>query len=247
MTPLTDSDREAVKTIQEKTGNTVESSRALYRREATKLANPDVENRHELILESLERAGWDTHKVEAAPKKSRNERRLESKAKKAEKKAEKKSSKKSAKAKGEKKERVRKPKEEADPLGELNREADVFPIEDSKFHQVKFKGAWATAYVLERDRKAAARFAPVHIADTKLSELKKAAKKAEQGAVICVALRVNNKLEQGYIVPVDSLSYLGDENPYWRMEFTNSARKAHAESGYDGVKFTEKAVESEAA
>lgn len=245
MTPFTDADRAAVKTIQEMTGCMPEQARGMYRTAAKTLADPDVEGRDKIILENLERAGW-VRPEPPAPKKTRNERRIETNKRRDAKKAEKKA-KAPKKANGEKKTRERKAKEEPAPLVELGRELELMPVDDSNFHQVKFKGAYATAYFLERDRKAGQRFGNVHIADTKFNELKKAAKKNEQDAVVCIALRVNNKLEQGYVVPVSAFTYLGDENPYWRLEFSNEARKSHGDVGYDDCKFNiAKAVEKAA-
>jgi FKBP-type peptidyl-prolyl cis-trans isomerase len=237
MTPFTEDDRKAVATIQSKTGGTLDDARRIYRAEALKLANADVEDRHTLILGNLERIGWEKiEKPEPAPKKTMNERRLERKRKQEEKKQKKAKAKAPKKAKGEKKP-SRRVQEEPLPLTELTREVEVREVADSPFVQVKFKGAWTTGYILERDQNAAARFGPVHIADTKFSALKKVAKQNEQEAVVCIVRKINGKVEQGYVIPTSAFKYLGDANPYHRLEFTNEARKSHAEVGWDDCRF----------
>jgi hypothetical protein len=253
--PLTysEEDLRVVGLIQEKRNCTIDHAKSIYRSLVNKLANPDIEGRAEIVLEAFNRVAEvaSDEEVEAAvdapkkPKMTKNERRLAKKAEKAAKDAQKKA--KAPKKASGKKERTRKPKEEPEPLVELSREVELTPIEDSNFYQVKFKGARATAYLLRRDQFAAARFGPLHIADTKFSELKKAAKKAEQEAVVCIERRVNGKVEQGYVLPVSSFQYLGDNNPYWRLEFSNADRKAHAEAGYDDARFSEKPAEAKAA
>jgi hypothetical protein len=240
-------DLEAVKQIQELAGISEENAKAKFRQAANKLANPEVEGRHELVLENIkaELAKQGENGVkngEKKPKLTRNEKRLAKKEKQATaKKA------KAAKPKTPKTPRVSKPREEPFPLTELSREVELKPLDDSPFYQVKFGSANATALFLERDRAAGSRFAPIHLADTKVTELKKAAKKNEQDAVVCVALRTNGKVEQGYIVPISSFKYLSDENPYHQLRFSNSDRKAHAEVGYDDAKFVILKAETKAA
>jgi hypothetical protein len=234
---FTELDLAAIGKIQEKRGCTIAKAKEVYRKHVLKMANPDVENRAELILESIERG------VEVAEE---AEETVTKKAK------EKKAAKPEAAAKP-KAEKTKKPSKSATPrvefpLAKLEREVELTPIEGERslYMGTLFGKKTVTVWV-ERNRNtgADARYQSVNVSESQLEAAKKYGKANELPVAVCCTVRVLGKLDQGYAIPFDTFNK--EKAGASGFNLSGAARKAYSEDGWDGVKFSPRKVEEKAA
>jgi hypothetical protein len=239
---FTEQDLATVQVLQESRGCTPEQAKAAYRKYVNKLPNPDIENRAELILDSINRGvpenGQD--KEPAAEKPTRNEKRLAKKKAKADKKAK---APKAAK-KGSKKTDST-PRVECE-LAKLERDVELTPTEQSGVYTANLFGRKTAVVWAERNRSngAAARFETVNVSEKRLDNAKKYAKENDLPVAVCVTVRVIGKLDQGYAVPLALFNKLKTGSNAFAL--SGAARKAYAEEGYADCKFVVKAQEKAA-
>jgi hypothetical protein len=245
----TEADLAAVGKIQELKICSPAKAKEIYRKQVLALANPDVENRAELVLAAVERGANGNEAsdeeveetVSKKPKMSRNARRLAKKEKQAAKKA--------AKPKAEKK--AKKPSTSTPrveyPLAELSREVELTAVPETHLYTGNLFGKKHVIVWAERNRStgAGARFQSVNVSESQLDEAKAYSKDNDLPVAVCCTVRVLGKLDQGYAVPVEVFSK--NKSGASGFNLSGTARKAYAENGWDGVKFNEKKAEEKAA
>jgi hypothetical protein len=242
---FTELDLAAAGKIQEKRGCTIAKAKEIYRKHVQALANPDIENRAELVLDSIERG------VEIA-----SDEEVEAtvtKAKKAKAKKEPKAKKKKAPKAAKKSNGVKKPSKSANPrveypLAKLEREVELTPIEGERglYTGLLFGKKTVTLWV-ERNRStgADARFQSVNVSESQLDAAKKYGKANDMPVAVCCTVRVLGKLDQGYAISLDTFNKqkAGESS----FNLSGAARKAYSEDGWEGVKFNEAKANEKAA
>jgi hypothetical protein len=243
---FTELDLGAVAKIQEIRNCTHAKAKEIFRLGSLQLANPDAENRAELVLAAIERAGGELasdEEVEATVTKKKPtkwERKQASKAKKEAKKA-------NGKKNGEKKRKA--PAKSGTriewPLAALDREVELTPVPDAKHvYTTNLFGKKHAVIWNERNRStgAEARFQSINVSQPQLDAAKKHAKENDLQVGICVSVRVKDKLDQGYAVPIALFEKFKSGESGFNL--SGAARKAYGEDGWEGVKFS--AVEAKA-
>jgi hypothetical protein len=247
-----ETDLAAVGKIQEAKGITVAEARTIYRKQVLKLANQDVENRAELVLQAIERGAEvasdeEVEDTVTKPKAAKKTRRLE--------RNEKRNQKKVAKPKvAKKKANGKKPSKSATPrlefpLPKLEREVELTPADDLGIYTANLFGRKHAVAFMSADRQEQGDSAPLHFSERRIADAKKLAKANDQPLAFCVSISVKGKLEQGYAVPAELFGKFSSKLSRERvsMSLSAEARKAYSEDGWDGVKFSEKKVEERAA
>lgn len=84
------------------------------------------------------------------------------------------------------------------------------------------------------------------MSESRLDAAKKFGKDNEMPVALCVTVRVMDKLDQGYAVPLETFNKFkhGKSNGF---SLSNEARTAYAEQGWVGCKFVEVKAEQKAA
>jgi len=243
MTELNELDLAAIGKIQELKNATIGKAKEIYRKLAKKLANEDVENRAELILDAVQRGievnGGSEEVDEPVAKK---------KAAKKEPKAKKEKAPKAAK----KSNGVKKPSKSAiprieHPLAKLEREVELTPVPETHLYTANLFGKKHVMVWTERNRSTGAetRFQSVNVSESQLDELKKYAKAEDLPAAVCCTVRVLGKLDQGYAIPLDVFSK--EKAGKSGFNLSGASRKAYSEDGWDGIKFSKNTVAEKAA
>jgi hypothetical protein len=232
--------------IQEARGCTIEHAKAVYRERVNKLANPDIENRAEIIQEVLDRqvVVATDEEVEASmkpKKKTMNERRLEKRAAKEAKEKVKKTKAKKAPRKAPATSRVEcelvPPSKEVE-LTEVSRH-----VYTANLFGKKHATLWAELDHAGQGVKA--RFGPVDISQNRLELVEAYAKENSLPIAVCVTVRVGGRLDQGYAVPLASYGkFKSGRNSF---TLSGAARKAYGEEGWAGVKFNATEAKAKAA
>lgn len=231
----TESDLNAVGRIQQDRGCTIENAKAVYRKYILKLANPDADNRAELVLASISRgvqASDEEVEASIAPKRVAKKvtAKKEPKAKKV------------AKPKAERK-RIDWPITKPEKEVELT-ESDVPHVYTASLFGKKYATIWAE--LDHATQGADSRFGPIPISQVRLSAAKSYGKENDLPIAVCVTVRVGGRLDQGYAIPV-ALFEKFEAGKKKQLSLSGAARKAYSENGWDGVRFTEKKVEEKAA
>jgi hypothetical protein len=232
--PLTfsEADLKVIDKIQQDRGCTREHAKAVYRKYVNKLANPDIENRAELVLGAVTRGvkAASDDEVEAAVTINPGRTKKAATVPKA-------------------KKTLSESKRIEWPLAKLEREIELTPTDTNHIYTANLFGrkhatVWAELDHAEQGTKS--RFGPVDISARRLEALKEFARINTLPIAICVTVRVGGRLDQGYAVPFALYDAFkkGAKNAF---TVSGLARKAYSEGGWDGVKFSEKAVTEKAA
>jgi hypothetical protein len=241
-------DLQAVGKIQELKSCTPAKAKEIFRKHAQKLANPDVEDRAQLVLDAIERGAEiasDEEVEETVTKKKAS--KPNGKANGAAKK-EKKAAKPAAakKSNGKKPSKTSTPRVEH-PLAELEREVELTPIpEERGLYTATLFGKKHVTLWVERNRStgAEARYQAVNVSESQLEAAKKYGKAEDMPVAVCCTIRVLGKLDQGYAVPFALFN--SEKAGASSFNLSGAARKAYSEGGWDGCKFSSKAVEKAA-
>jgi hypothetical protein len=238
----------AVGKIQEARNSTVEAAKQLYRKHVLKLANPDAEDRAEIVLASLERGvelatDDEVEETVAKPQRpTRNERRLARK--------ERQAVKAKSKAKAPRKKAAAKTSTRVEcELVQLSKEVELVPTEENHVYTANLFGKKHVALWVELDHAvqgAKSRFGPVDVSQKRLISAKQFAKDKSLPLALCVTVRVGGRLDQGYAVPV-ALYEKHKSGSKLQLPMSGAARKEYGEQGWAGCKFSAKAAESKAA
>lgn len=222
---LNEQDIAAVGKIQERKNTTLARAKEYYRIQVKKLANPDVSNRHEIILENLTRGDG-----RSAPKG---------------KKAKSASKRKAAKEV----DFDADPKRPEVPLPEMSREVELKPTEQAHVFTANLFGKKHAVIQAEIDHGKGAedRFGYVGVSERKLN-LAKAFAKENGGLPLAIAatVRVKGRLDQGYAVPLEVFEAHMLKSKH-ALTLSGKARLAYQEVGWAGVKFVELKAEAKAA
>jgi len=237
-------DLRVVGIIQERRNCTIDHAKSIYRGYVNKLANPDIPERSDLILETINRgvklaSDAEVEAAVSAPKKmTRFERKQAKKAAKAEKKP-----KKAPKATT-----PRVPRVEV-ALVPIEREVELTPVPELNhvYTANLFGRKHATTWTERCQNGAAARFTTINVSTKQMDAVKQYAKENDLPVALCVAVRVNAKLDQGYAVPYSVFDQYRQKSENLLMTLKGAARKAYAEEGWAGCKFSEKAAAEKAA
>ena len=233
-----ESDLAAVGKIQESQGCTIAKAKEIFRKQVQKLANPDVEGRAQLVLDAIERG------VEVASDEEVEETVSKKKAPKARK------QKPAAKKSKSKKLRKATTPRTVQPLPELSREVELIPVAETlSVYTANLFGKKHVVVWTERDHGTgvAARFQTIAISGKQIDAAKKYGKENDLPLALCVTVRVNGRLDQGYAVPFklfDEHRQRSKKNNL--LTLSGAARKAYSEGGWDGVKFSERSAEKAA-
>ncbi len=225
MISLNEDDLVVVGKIQERKNCTLARARETYRSHAAKLADPSRLDRHAIIWDNIQSGV----KISEPTKESKEKKAMPKKE------AKKKAAKKKAAAPAE-------PRPEVE-LAELTRDVELTAVEDSKHvHTANLFGKkhavlWMSAN--HDNPGTAARFAPLHLSEQKLDEVKAYASKNDLPLAVCVTVRVKGRADQGYAVPADVLKECSTKMSRGRVSLSLSAesRLAYREKGWDGCKF----------
>ena len=242
MSNYTEADQTAIAKIQESRVITRDAAVKLFRKNMLALANPEAENRAELILEAVQRTNGHAQSAEAVsditkPRKmTRNERRLANKEKKAMKKT----------AQKEAPKRV-----EPVEVPELDREVELKLVGDSHPYVYtanlfgrKHAVVWSE---INHDKEGAGgRFGFVSVSARRLAFAESFAKENSLPIAVCATVRVKGKLDQGYAVPLAAFEEFKLESKN-ALTLGSKARSAYREQGWDNCKFVEAKVEQKAA
>jgi len=245
---FTELDLAAVAKIQESKNVTPAKAKELFRQHVLKLANPDVENRAELVLESIGRdvaVATDEEVEEAVTKKklTRNERRLAKKEKQAAKKA--------AKPKATKK-APKKPVVTREEIARVAPEREV-ELSTTEVPHVYTASLFSRKHVvnwqeINRTQGVAQRFNAVTMSNKRMDAAVKYAKAKDLPLAFCVTVKVLGKIDQGYAVSAELFhKFKHKQGPNWGFSLASAARKEYAESGWADCKFIEKAADTKAA
>ena len=226
MIALNEADLAVVSKIQEAKSTTRQRANEFYRNQVKKLANPDIENRAEIIWENFQRG--TTPEPAEKPVKA-----------KAEKKANEPKVPKAAKVKAEVVEV---------PLPALDREVELKPVADlSGVYTGKMLGGKHVVIWAERNRSNGAdhRFESVGVSEGRLDKAKQYAKENDLPVALAVTVRVKDRLDQGYAIPVELFTKFKGKS--MAVVLSVEARAAYAEKGWAGVKFVELKAEEKVA
>jgi hypothetical protein len=227
---LNEDDIAVVLKIQEAKNTTISRAKEYYRLQAKRLANPDIKNRAEIILENFNRNrnGKQTSDVFA-------EKTV-------------KKTKKGAKTSGAASKSAPEPELEV-ALPELEREVELRPVTDHKRVYSALLFGKRTVVVMgeiDHGNGAADRFGYVGISEKKLTEAKRYARENEMPVAVCAIVRVKGRLDQGYAVPLNLFEKFALKSKH-ALTLGKEARAAYAEDGWAGVKFVEIKGEEKAA
>jgi hypothetical protein len=246
---FSENDLSVVTQIQELTGASVAKAKELFRQTANQLANPDVEGRHDLVLDNIKtrlEKGELTVVAPKAPKKTRNEKRLERK--------EKKAAKKTAKtAKAKKADGPRKPRKSSVtridwPYVTPEREVQLTPASVPNVYTAVLFGRKHACILHEvnYERGVIARGTWLQISPKRFDAAVEYGKAENLPVAICASVRIKGKLDQGYAIPEAAFEQFKMKKHHG-MKMNGEARKAYSEQGWDGVKFNIKKVDEEIA
>lgn len=239
---LTEADLAVIGKIQELKNSTHSKAKELYRKRVQRLANPDVENRAEVIWENVQRgSNGDVFAEEEAPvKKAKKEKVAKApKAPKAAKEA------KTPKAKKAPAEKVSRPDI---PLPVLEREVELKPIDESPYIYVaNLFGKKHAVALAERNREGGAdhRFESIGVSERRLGLVQDYAKANDLPVALAAVVRVKGRLDQGYAIPLDVFKKFKGKS--LAVNLSGEARQAYEADGWAGVKFIEVKVEKKAA
>jgi hypothetical protein len=237
-------DLEAAGKIQERRGCTIAKAKEIYKKHVQALANPDIENRAELVLESIERG------VEVASDEEVEE--TVTKAKKVKAKKEPKAKKEKA-PKAAKKSKEKKPSKSANPrvdhpFAKPEREVELTPTETPNVYTALLFGRKAAViwHQVNYERGVEARGQWLQLSQKRLDAAQEFAKANDLPVAICATIRIKGKLDQGYAVPLATFDKFKMKK-HNGMVMNGAARKAYSEDGWDGVKFSEAKASEKAA
>lgn len=236
---LTEADLAVIGKIQELKNSTHSKAKELYRKRVQRLANPDVENRAEVIWENVQRgSNGDVFAEEEAPVKKAKKEKV-AKAPKVPKAA------KGSKAKKAPVEKISRPDI---PLPVLEREVDLKPVDESPYVYVaNLFGKKHAVALAERNREGGAdhRFESIGVSERRLGLVQDYAKANDLPVALAAVVRVKGRLDQGYAIPLEVFKKFKGKS--LAVNLSGEARQAYEADGWAGVKFTEAKVEKKAA
>lgn len=225
---LNEDDMQVVLKLQEAKNTTIQRAKDFYRIQVKKLANPDISNRSEIILENFQRGrnGNSADVFDDKPKKAAKAKKV-------------------AKVKAAKPEKT--PRVEVS-LPELSREVELKQTEQPYVFTANLFGKKHAVILAEIDhgKGAESRFGYIGVSARRLDLAKKYAKENDLPLAICATVRVKGRLDQGYAVPLVLFEKYKLESKH-ALTLGKEARSAYQADGWAGVKFTEAKVEKKAA
>ncbi len=232
---LNENDLAAIGTIQEAKSTTVARAKEYYRKAVAKLANPDLEDRHEIVLENFNR-GTNGSSEDVFAEKDKPAKTKKAKTAKVAKAP--KAAKKSKAAKKEPKPRIEV------PLPELDREVELKTNGEPAVYTANLFGKKHAVVMAERNRErgADARFESIGVSERRLDAVTKYAKENELPVAIAAVVRIKGRLDQGYAIPLDVFKRFKGKS--LAVNLSAEARAAYQENGWAGVKFSEAKAEA---
>lgn len=223
---LNEDDIQVVLKIQEAKNTTIARAKEFYRLQVKKLANPDVQGRHQIILDNFNRSrNGEKPEVVVVFKKE-----------------------KTAKAQKVKAPEAEKPVRSEVPLPEIAKEVELKPTEQPYVYTANLFGrkhAVVSANV-DHTNGAESRFGYIGVSERRLNFAKEYAKANDLPVAICATVRIKGRLDQGYAVPLDSFEKFILKSKH-ALTLGAEARQAYASEGWASVKFTEVKAEKKAA